>query len=167
MAYNMFPTTYPQAYPQYYAPSTQPNNPFIWIQGGVAGANAYQVAPNSTAVLWDSEEQVIYIKSADMQGKPSIRVLDYTIRTEAPKTALNAISGNTAQIPTRDDITALQGQIDALKGQIERITNESTVQPVSKPESGGITPAEVSAVSANISRKPTTADSANVKYRQS
>ena len=154
MAYNAFPTIYPQSYPQSYpqfqAPTqlsaVQQNSPFIWIQGGVAGANAYQVAPNNTVVLWDSEEQVIYIKSADMQGKPSIRVLDYTIRSEAPKTAQNAISGTDAQTPTRDELNAIQGQIDALKQQIERITNESTVQSVPKPKQRKQPDADVSAV---------------------
>lgn len=155
MVYNGgFPSTYPQTFPQYQQMSPTPmsgtlpqqNSPFIWIQGGVASANAYQVAPNNTVVLWDSGEQVIYIKSADMQGKPSMRILDYTIRSEAPKTAQNALSGTDAQIPTRDEINALQGQIDALKQQIERITNESSVQPVSKPKQRNKPDADVSAV---------------------
>lgn len=134
MAYTGFPATYPQYYPQYSQMSPTPmsgtspqqNNPIIWIQG-IEAAKAYQTAPNSTVVLFDSEEQVIYIKSADMQGRPSMRILDYTIRSEAPKTAQNALSGNNAQIPTKEDISALQSQIDALKQQIERMNHESTL----------------------------------------
>ncbi len=126
MAYNGFPVTYPQIYPQYQQAGTQmslpqQNNPFIWIQGGIAGANAYQVAPNSTAVLWDSEEQTIFIKSADMQGRPSIRILDYTIRSESPRTAQNALSGTGGPTPTKQDFDRLQEQIDTLRMQIERI----------------------------------------------
>lgn len=127
MAYTGFPATYPQTYPQSYPQYQQQNNPFIWIQGGMAGAQSYQVAPNSTAILWDSDEQVIFIKSADMQGRPSMRILDYTIRTEAPKTAQNALSGSNAQIPTKEDISALQRQIDVLKQQIERMNHEPTL----------------------------------------
>ena len=130
MAYTGFPATYPQTYPQSYPQYQQQNNPFIWIQGGVAGAQSYQVAPNNTVILWDSDEQSIYIKSADMQGKPSIRILDYTIRSEAPRTAQNALYGNDTQIPTKEDISALQSQIDSLKQQIEQlggIANESTL----------------------------------------
>lgn len=121
MAYTGFPATYQQVYPQSYPQFQQQNNPFIWIQGGVAGAQSYQVAPNNTVVLWDSEEQSIYIKSADMQGKPSIRILDYTIRSEAPRTAQNALYGNDTQTPTKEDISALQSQIDSLKQQIEQL----------------------------------------------
>ena len=130
MAYTSFPATYPQTYPQSYPQYQQQNNPFIWIQGGMAGAQSYQVAPNSTVILWDSDEQVIFIKSADMQGKPSIRILDYTIRTDAPKTAQNALYGTNTQIPTKEDISALQSQIDSLKQQIEQLggmANESTL----------------------------------------
>ena len=130
MAYTGFPATYPQTYPQSYPQYQQQNNPFIWIQGGVAGAQSYQVAPNNTVILWDSDEQSIYIKSADMQGKPSIRILDYTIRSEAPRTAQNALYGNDTQTPTKEDISALQSQIDSLKQRIEQlggIANESTL----------------------------------------
>lgn len=129
MAYTGFPATYQQFYPQSYPQFQQQNNPIIWIQG-IESARAYQTAPNNTVVLFDSDEQVIYIKSADMQGRPSMRILDYTIRSEQPKTAQNALSGNNTQVPTREDISALQSQIDSLKQQIEQLggtTHEPTL----------------------------------------
>lgn len=58
-------------------------NAIIWVQGE-AGAKAYPVAPNTTVQLWDSEEQVIYLKSADASGMPSLKTLDYTIRETKP-----------------------------------------------------------------------------------
>lgn len=125
MAYNGFPATYPY-YQQYSYNQPQQNNGMIWIQG-IESAKAFQVAPNSIVVLWDSETQCCYIKSADASGMPSIRILDYTIRSEAPKTAQNALSGNNGQTPTKEDINALQSQIDALKQQIERMNHESTL----------------------------------------
>lgn len=96
MAYNnYFPVGYQYLYPQQQQfqqsvpnvqPSiqqpSQPNNGFngiIWVQGE-AGAKSYLVAPNTTVQLWDSESPVIYLKSADASGMPSIKVLDYTIR---------------------------------------------------------------------------------------
>lgn len=121
MAYSGFPATYQQYYPQYPTNiNQQQNNPIIWIQG-IESAKAFQTAPNSTVVLFDSDEQVIYIKSSDMQGRPSMRILDYTIRSEAPKTAQNALAGNNAQIPTKEDISALQSQIDGLRRRIEQM----------------------------------------------
>lgn len=93
MAYNnsypSYPQIYPQ-YPQYQNPLSQPQqnqqqaSSLIWVQGE-AGAKAYMVAPNTTVQLWDSESQVIYLKSADASGMPSIKILDYSIR-DANKT---------------------------------------------------------------------------------
>ena len=149
MAYTGFPATYPQTYLQSYPQYQQQNNPMIWIQG-IEAAKAYQTAPNSTVVLFDSEEQVIYLKSADMQGRPSMRILDYTIRSEAPKTAQNALAGKNVDIPTRDDIKALQGQIDALKQQIGAMCNESTLS-ANAATAGKQSAAEVSTVPAAVS----------------
>lgn len=123
MNYTGFPATYPQYYPQY---QPQQNSGIIWIQG-IEATRAYQVAPNTTVILFDAEAQTIYLKSTDQAGRPTMRILDYTIRSEAPKTAQNALSGTNTDIPTRQDLNALQGQIDALKRQIERMTNEPTL----------------------------------------
>lgn len=150
MAYSGFPATYQQYYPQYPTNiNQQQNNPIIWIQG-IESAKAYQTAPNSTVVLFDSDEQVIYIKSSDMQGRPSMRILDYTIRSDAPKTAQNALAGNNVDIPTRDDIKALQGQIDALKQQIGAMCNESTLS-ADATTAGKQPSAKVSAVQTAVS----------------
>ncbi|MBO7662366.1 MAG: hypothetical protein J6U01_03250 [Clostridia bacterium] len=56
----------------------------IWVQGEAA-AKSYLVAPGSTVQLWDSEEKVIYLKSADASGLPSMKILDYTIRGDEPQ----------------------------------------------------------------------------------
>ena len=74
---NGYPATYTPMYPQYQP--QQQNTGITWVQGE-AGAKSYLVAPNQTVQLWDSESQVIYLKSADASGMPSIKTLDYTIR---------------------------------------------------------------------------------------
>lgn len=59
----------------------------IWVQGEAA-AKSYLIAPNSTVPLWDSEDKIIYLKSADPAGMPSMKVLEYKIRgEEEPKPA--------------------------------------------------------------------------------
>lgn len=60
------------------------NNGIVWVQGEV-GARSYLVAAGCTVPLWDSERQTIYIKSVDNSGIPSMRVFDYTERTQAAK----------------------------------------------------------------------------------
>lgn len=61
-----------------------PQSGLIWVQGE-AGARGYPVAPNTTIQLWDSDENVIYIKSADASGMPSMKILDYVIRENTDK----------------------------------------------------------------------------------
>lgn len=81
----------------------------IWVQGE-AGAKAYMVAPGNSVVLWDSEADVLYIKSADMAGMPCMRVFDYTERSQAMKAAAHP---NT-QYVTREEFEILRAQISQM-----------------------------------------------------
>lgn len=63
------------------APTQNQSNDIIWVQGE-AGAKAYLVAPNTTITLWDSESPTIYVKTSDINGVPSMRVLDFTERNQ-------------------------------------------------------------------------------------
>ena len=118
---------YQSYYPQYYSSQVQQNNQqngIIWVQGE-AGAKSYMVAPNNTVQLWDSESQTIYLKSADASGMPSMRILDYTIRSSAPNSPVNAFSSHREGIPTMNDLKALQGQIDALQERMDKLSKAS------------------------------------------
>ena len=120
--YNGFPATYQ---PVYQAPvmQTQPQaqqqNGIIWVQGEQA-AKSYLVAPNTTVQLWDSEEKVIYLKSADASGMPSMKILDYTIRGDANTQA------PVSEYATKDDLKALEEKIRDLetRRRANRLTKE-------------------------------------------
>ena len=133
MAYNNgFPTAYgPAYYPQanmqaqtgmvtppitQSAPQVNQNSSIIWVQGE-AGAKSYLVAPNTTVQLWDSEEQIIYLKSADASGMPSIKILDYTIRGGNDNKPKILDDDNYA---TKSDIEDLQNQLEEIKKSIHR-----------------------------------------------
>lgn len=126
MAYNNgFPINYQQYYPQYnYQPqpnaqisSPTQNNGIIWVQGE-AGAKSYLVAPNTTVQLWDSENQVIYLKSADGSGMPSMKVLDYTIRTDDKPSAV-AVAPIMDNYVTREELTEFEERIQK---RLEKMT---------------------------------------------
>ena len=115
-----YPATYQNPYmiqqPQYQA---QPQNSggLIWVQGEAA-AKSYLVAPNTSIALWDSERQTVYLKSADASGMPTLKTLDYTIRDSAqpaPQTA--AVS-----YATKEDLSAVYSQIDALRAKVDGMT---------------------------------------------
>lgn len=127
MAFNNgFPIGYQPAqiyYPpqQVQQPQPQQNNGIIWVQGE-AGAKSYLVAPNTTVQLWDSESQVIYLKSADASGMPSIKVLDYTIRDSAPKHPTPV--GPQIDYATKEDVGALQGELNKLRDEMTTLMNK-------------------------------------------
>lgn len=110
-----------------YQQPTQQNSGIIWVQGE-AGAKSYMVAPNNTVQLWDSESQVIYLKSADSSGMPSMKIIDYTIRNEPQ------INHEQISYATKDDIFSLNQQIEMLKKKVEGMTNESFIQSDEQPK---------------------------------
>ena len=142
MAYNnYFPVGYQQYYPQpqmmaqqSQAQQSQPmNSSLIWVQGE-AGAKSYLVAPNTTVQLWDSESQVIYLKSADASGMPSMKILDYKIR-ESAQPSQSQVAGNlqSTEYVTRDELTAFENKIReqiagfmSARGEKEEKTNEQS-----------------------------------------
>ena len=129
MAYynNPFPVNYQQYYPQQYqaapvanqqANQQSQNSSIIWVQGE-AGAKSYLVAPNQTVQLWDSENQVIYLKSADGSGMPSIKTLDYTIRdAQASAEAQKAAEG---KYISKDELKSLQDDLESLRHDVEKM----------------------------------------------
>ena len=119
MAYfNGFPASYQPMYPQYQQPAqnTQQNG-IIWVQGEAA-AKSYLVAPGSTVQLWDSEEKVIYLKSADASGMPSMKILDYTIRGEEQQKT--------------EQIYATKADLDALAEKVKELARRK--RPVKEEE---------------------------------
>ena len=117
---------YPQQAQMQGAQMSLPNQPqqtgIIWVQGE-AGAKSYLVAPNTTVQLWDSERQVIYLKSADASGMPSMKVLDYIIRDRA-QTDLPVNTRDNVDYVTRDEFDALKEQIQNIIEKREARRNE-------------------------------------------
>jgi len=111
MAYNYFPTNY-----QPYQMPQQHNSFVQWVQGEAA-AKSFPVAPNTSVPLFDSEANVIYIKSADASGMPSIKILDYTVRDNTPKSAEIQPQSD---FVTRNELADIKKEISALKAKLER-----------------------------------------------
>ena len=79
---------------QYYNP--QMNNQQIFPQeqtqnlirvNGMEGAKAYQMSANSTVALFDSNEDIMYIKTTDGAGFPSIRTFNVVEITQNEKSS--------------------------------------------------------------------------------
>uniref|UniRef100_A0AAU8B5M0 Uncharacterized protein n=1 Tax=Dulem virus 33 TaxID=3145751 RepID=A0AAU8B5M0_9CAUD len=98
------------------APAVQQpaNNGINWVQGE-EGAKAYLVAAGNSVLLMDSEATSFYIKSTDPSGMPlPLRIFDYTERTAAPKTPVQAAQEPGVEYVTRSEFDALEAKIDGI-----------------------------------------------------
>ena len=119
MQYQQMPTQQPMA---------MHTDPMLWVLGQTE-AESYPVAPNNTVTLWDKNQPTIYIKSANAQGVPSIRVLDFTERTaNAPKTPEKHDCKCGDKFATKEQLNALEGKIS----EITAIVDELKAKPVKK-----------------------------------
>ena len=106
----------------------QPTNDMLWVLGEVE-AQSYPVAPNNTVILWDKNRPTIYIKSANAQGVPSIRILDFVERSiNTPKTPTDESFNIPDNFVTKDEFNALKGKLEDLTQKF----NETAVTQVTK-----------------------------------
>ena len=113
-------------------------NDIIWVQGE-AGAKGFLVAPNNTVVLWDTENPVIYVKSADASGIPSMRVLDFIERNgnsqnngENAPTTHKCTCGD--KFITKEEFNALKGKFYDLQARYDKMMLEQEEKPIEKPK---------------------------------
>lgn len=138
MAYNnYFPQYYPQFQPVINTQIPQPsqtqqvqNTNIIWVSGE-AGAKSYLVAPNTTVQLWDSEAQVIYLKSADASGMPSMKIIDYTIRNNNPIPQQAQQAEPAISYVTKEEFDNFKSEVSKMIGGIE---NERTISATTADE---------------------------------
>lgn len=121
MAYN---NTFPMGYqPMYYQQQAQNTGGIIWVQGE-AGAKSYLVAPNNTVQLWDSENQVIYLKSADASGMPSMKILEYTIKNNNQPAVAQSFAQSDERYVTKDELRAFQESLEKRFNELKGDSNE-------------------------------------------
>ena len=108
-------------YAQYQNPQ-YPKNGITWVQG-IEGAKAFQLAPNSNAMLLDSESDGrFYIKTSDNIGMCNLRTFEYKEITNIPKMDSHI---DMSQYVTKEELSEI---LNSLKGGL----NEQSVQPTKR-----------------------------------
>ena len=67
-----------------YTPQAETPQNLIRVNG-IDGAKAYQMSANSTVALFDANEDVMYIKTTDGAGFPSLRTFNFVEITQNEK----------------------------------------------------------------------------------
>ena len=73
---------------------------------GIDGAKAYQMTPNSTVALFDNNEDIMYIKTTDGAGFPTIRTFSFS---EVTRSTQQQVSNN--EYVTRDEFNKLKEEL--------------------------------------------------------
>lgn len=89
------------------AVASQPVNGLVSVTG-IEGAKAYQLPPNSSMPLFDGNQDLLYVKTTDAAGYPTIR----TFRFE-PMEPIE-VKAEPADYVTRSEFDALMAQVREL-----------------------------------------------------
>lgn len=98
-----------QGYPQ-----TQSDSSIIWVQGE-SGAKAYPVQNGKSVVLFDSESEHFFIKTADASGMPQpLRIFSYS---ETNETEVKAPMIDTSNFITREEFESVIEKLKSRQNQ--------------------------------------------------
>lgn len=89
--------------------TAQPVNGLVSVTG-IEGARAYQLPPNSQMPLFDGNQDLLYVKSTDAAGYPTIR----TFRFEPMEIEAKVVEADYVQ---RSEFDELVAQVKALLDQ--------------------------------------------------
>lgn len=84
--------------PQQFVMDPQRNAPQLIRVTGMEGAKAYQMPPNSVVPLFDADNDIMYVKSTDGAGFPTIRAFAFQPVEDKPE--------QVQQYVTRDEFDA-------------------------------------------------------------
>lgn len=127
---NPYPTQYGNPYQPYTPPMQMPNyntqsdSSIIWVQGE-SGAKAFPVQNGKSVVLFDSESEHFFIKTADASGMPQpLRIFSYS---ETNENEMKAPGIDTSNFVTREEF-------DAIKEEMNKLKNRPNVQTYQRKE---------------------------------
>lgn len=80
---------------------------------GIEGAKAYQVMPNQTMMLMDSDKPIVFMKTTDGIGKASLRYFNL-IEIDEKEATRQYMPEPQPEYALKSDITTLNSKIDAL-----------------------------------------------------
>lgn len=108
---NPYSQTAPPQVPVYQQP--QFTNVFAWVPGKAA-AEAFFVSPGTTAVLMDTENPILYMKSTDQMGKPSEMQIRYLVsKDEYDRLQAEPVVQNSEiNYATKEDLEALLAEVN-------------------------------------------------------
>lgn len=112
------------AQPNYYGANNynQPRLNYYAFVNGIEGAKSYQVAPNQTMLLMDSDSPTIYMKSANSLGQASLRYFKMVEISESDAKGEN--NKNNVEYALKSDVDNINKKIEELSAKLSEIKEE-------------------------------------------
>lgn len=95
-------------------PSNQPVNGLVSVTG-IEGAKAYQLPPNSSMPLFDQNNDILYLKTTDSAGYPTIRTFSFKAIEQADQ------KPQPVDYVPRSEFDALAHDVKMLVGKMDSI----------------------------------------------
>ena len=103
---------------------------------GIEGAKAYPIGPNCRVPLFDDSEDILYVKTTDTNGFPSIKAYDLNERVLIDENSPSAVSLNDIRSLIREELMNVKEDIINAQQPISKYdssaTNDATVSSVAK-----------------------------------
>lgn len=99
---------------------TQTNTGLLWVQGENA-AKAWMVAPGNTLALWDTEAPMIYVKSVDPSGLPTIKKYRWEEVSAEPE---NHSCKCSDKFISKEEFSELKTSVNEIAKKLEDLTKE-------------------------------------------
>ncbi len=126
--FNPYGNFNPYGMPQYQQPNYQSNNNQARLNqyafvNGLEGAKAYQVMPNQTMMLMDSDNPVVFMKTSDSFGKSSLRYFKL-VEVKEDDLKVQPQTNPNIEYALKADIEALNKKIDEISNKLEKPLKE-------------------------------------------
>lgn len=115
-------------FPYYNNQQPQQNQPQLntyAFVNGLEGAKAFQVQPNQTMLLMDSDNPIAYMKTANAMGQSTLRYFKLIEISESDlkKPQQNSMNIDPSMFASKEELQALSKKIDELQAKIGGTNN--------------------------------------------
>lgn len=93
---------------------------------GIEGAKAYPLGPNCRAPLFDDSEDILYIKTTDSNGFPSIKAYDLSERILIDENSPSAVSLNDIRTLIREELMNVKEELINAQQPIPKYDSSAT-----------------------------------------
>lgn len=118
---NYFPQTYPVQ--NYQMTQQSSSTGIIWV-ASAQEAQMYPVAPNNAVALWEQSGKVIYLKTSDATGKPTMRIFDLVERSETASTASEQKDVKIPDYATKEELSTIAVAVKSVLADIDQMKGD-------------------------------------------